>query len=278
MQTTPTRPLAVAAAILSLWGTPASAQGFGVTPISSEAPRPTLSVVERSDRHVDDGDARAALSLLEQYLEAVPDDFEARWRAAMAAVALGIEATGTEIENEWFRRGMAHADLALAAQPDHPDALRASVAAKGSLSVQVGVGEATALGSDVWEMANRLLAMDADDAFAHNALGQLHREVAGLSGMARWLGRVFVGGEVLKAGNWDDALMHHGRAIALEPDNIRYRVGLGDALAGHGDIEEAIVQLEAALALPAANPWDEDFHGRARRLLAAARRRADRGG
>ena len=224
------------------------------------------------------GDAVGALDLLERYLEAVPDDFEARWRAAMAAVAVGIVATGTEIENRWYRRGMAHGDLALAARPDDFDALRASVAAKGSLSKQTGGREASRLGADVWEMTHKLLEADPDDAFAHDALGQFHYQIAKLSRIERFLGRVFVGARVMDLGTWEGALTHHRRAVDLEPDNLRYRVGLGDVLADHGDFEEAIVELEAALAILATTPWDEDFHGQARRCLERARREAGSGG
>ena len=221
---------------------------------------------------MEEGDAAGALDLLEQYLEAVPDDFGARWRAGVAAVALGIVATGTEIENRWYRRGMAHSDLALAARPDDVDALRASVAAKGSLSKQVGGREASRLGADVWEMTHKLLEANPDDAFAHDALGQFHHQVAKLSRIERFLGRVFVGAAVMDLGTWEGALTHHGRAVALEPNNLRFQVGLGLALSDHGDFAQAIVHLEAALAIRVTTPWDEDFYLQARRFLARARR------
>ncbi len=240
--------------------------------------RPSLTVVERADRSMEGGDAVGALDLLEQYLEAVPEDFEARWRAAMAAVALGVVATGTEIENRWYRRGIAHGDLALAAQPDDIDALRASVAAKGSLSKQTGGREASRLGADVWDMTHQLLEADPDDAFAHDALGQFHYQVAKLSRIQRFLGRVFVGARVMDLGTWEGALTHHGRAVELEPDNLRYRVGLGLVLLDHGDFEEAIVHLEAAVAISFTSPWDEDFYHRGLRHLAKARREAGSGG
>lgn len=263
--------------LLQAIGTTSAARGQEVR-VSPVGLRPSLSVVERADRSMEGGDAVGALDLLEQYLEAVPDDFGARWRAGMAAVALGIVATGTEIENRWYRRGMAHSDLALAARPDDFDALRASVAAKGSLSKQTGGREASRLGADVWEMTHKLLESDPDDAFAHDALGQFHHQVAKLSRIERFLGRVFVGARVMDLGTWEGALMHHGLAVALEPDNLRYRVGLGLVLLDHGDFEEAIVHLEAALAISFTTPWDEDFYHQARRFLARAQRAEGSGG
>jgi len=256
----------------------ASAVGGQEVRIAPDVLRPTLSVVQRADRSMEAGDAVAAFDLLEGYLAAVPDDVDARWRAAMAAVALGVVATGTEADLQWYRRAMAHADIALAARPDGIEELRASVAAKGSVSKQAGPGEASSLGKDVWDMTNKLLEFDADDAFAHDALGQFHYQVAQLSRIRRFLGRVFVGAVVMDLGTWDGALTHHGRAAALEPGNIRYRVGFGDALETHGDHEQAIIELEAALAIPATTPWDEEFQHQARRYLAKARSEVGAGG
>src|SRR5689334_10679295 len=75
------------------------------------------------------GQVEAALRVLEERLTSRPDDVDARWRAARAAVSLGILATGTEVENRWYRLGSEHADRVLAAHPDHADALRWAVAA-----------------------------------------------------------------------------------------------------------------------------------------------------
>lgn len=232
----------------------------------------TTNVPERADRLLNAGDVGKALGLLEAHLSNHPDDFEAQWRAARAAVYMGILATGTDIENAWYRRGIAHADRALAERPDDPEALRWAVASKGNLAVQTGAREAVRLTEEIWTLDHRLLKIDPNDALAHDALGSLHYQVMKLSSFERTLGRLFMGGNILALANWDDALKHLHKAVELAPDNILYRVDLADALTARGRVHEAMAQLDTAVALPKRLPVDDDFRERAERRLAKLRR------
>ena len=245
-------------------GTPALAQTSPVTLFElSESP----SVVERADRAYWEGDAVESLRLLEGLLANTPDNADARWRAARASVALGIIANGEELENRWYRHGIAHADEALRLDSANADVIRWAVASKGQLALQTGPFETSRLAQEIWTMSHELLARDPDDGFAHHALGTLHFEVMTLSRVERFLGRLFLGGDALSKASWDDAVYHHERAVAVEPSAIAFRVGFANTLTRRDRVHEAIEQLRRATSLPTAHPGDSDYRGQAERRL-----------
>jgi tetratricopeptide (TPR) repeat protein len=251
----------VALALLFGFGRAAAQQssegGATVTPDVTHARADSLVLADRTED---------ALAALEQHLERAPTDFEARWRAARAAVFLGFLASGTDEENRWFRRGADHADRALGDRPDHPEAVRWALAAKGNLAVQTGLTESARLGHEVWTLAHRALALDAGSAHAHYALGKLEYELLKLSRVQRLLSRPFRKQE-LRDASWPQALAFAERAVDLEPGNALYRLGLADTLWRVGRHTDAIAQLERAKELPLALPVERDFRDRAELLL-----------
>jgi hypothetical protein len=231
----------------------------------SESP-PLAPVLARADSLLAADRVEDALGALESHLEREAADFGARWRAARAAVYLGILASGTEIENRWYRRGAEHAERALAARRDDPEALRWALAAKGNLAVQTGVTESARLGGEVWELARRLLTLDPRSADAHYALGKLEYELLKLNRVQRLVSRPFRKGELAHP-SWPKALEHAERAVALDPASPLYRLGLADTLWRVGRHADAAAQLELAKALPVRAPVDRDFRARADLLL-----------
>lgn len=245
-------------------GTPALAQASPVTLFElSESP----SVVERADRAYWGGDAVESLRLLEGLLANTPRNVDLLWRAARASVALGVIANGEELENRWYRHGIAHSDVALQLDSGNADVLRWAVASKGQLAVQTGARETARLAQEVWTMAHNLLERDPSDGLAHHALGTLHYEVMKMSAFKRFLGRMFLGGEALAQANWDDAVYHHERAVAIEPTAIAFRVGFANTLKRRDRVPEAIEQLRRATSLPFLHPGDSDYQGLAHRYL-----------
>ena len=256
-----------------LYAFAALALGHGI-PALAQAPRVTVfelsespSVLERGDRAYWEGDAVESLRLLEGLLANTPDDVGARWRAARASVALGIIANGEELENRWYRNGIAHADEALRLDSANSEVMRWAVASKGQLALQTGPLETSRLAQEIWDMSHELLARDPEDGFAHHALGVLHYEVMTLSRVQRFLGRLFLGGDALGKASWEDAVYHHERAVALEPTVIAFRVGFANTLTRRERAVEAIEQLRQATSLPTARPGDSDFQGVAHRRL-----------
>jgi Flp pilus assembly protein TadD len=230
--------------------------------------------VQEADALLDAEQVREALERLEARLARVPTDREARWRAARAAVYLGILATGTDVENGWFRRGAAHADQLRAAAPDDLEGMRWALAAKGQLAVQTGLAESVRLTREVQALAGRLLARDSTDSAAWYALGKLQYEVLTLNPVARFLSRPFRS-EIVAAAGWPQALQLLARAVTLDPAQPLFRLGLADALWAVGRRAEAVREYEQARDLPRRTPADRDFQAHAQAAVVRAQQGRD---
>jgi tetratricopeptide (TPR) repeat protein len=240
-----------------------------------QPPAPSVAPeVQEADALLAAEQVREALQRLEARLARVPSDREARWRAARAAVYLGILATGTEVENGWFRRGAAHADQLRAVAPDDVEGMRWALAAKGQLAVQTGLVETVRLTREVQALADRLLARDSTDAAALYALGKLQYEVLTLNPVARLLSRPFRT-EIVASARWPQALQLLGRAVTLDPTQPLFRLGLADALWAVGRQAEAVREYEQARDLPQRTPADRDFQARAQAAVARAQQGRD---
>jgi tetratricopeptide (TPR) repeat protein len=223
-------------------------------------------LLARADSLVGSGHIEDALKELDAHLERDPSDFDARWRAARAAVYLGILATGTEIENRWFHEGADHADRALALRPKDHEALRWALAAKGNLAVQTRVPENAKMGSAVYGLAQQVLATWPDDPEAYYALGKLEYELLKLNRVQRLMARPFQRDE-LDHLTWEQALAAAQRAVELDPRSALYRINLGQTLWRMGRRAEATAQWQMARELPLRTPVDGDFRDYAGLLL-----------
>ena len=236
---------------------------------------PALSWSARADQLLDAGDPSAALEALAPVLGEAPTP-EALWRAARAEYQQGILATDQDSTNAWYRHAVVHAEAALEAAGDHPEALRWAVAANGSVANAPGVGprETARTARRAWELTRRLLEVAPDDPVAHSAMGSLHAEVLTMNFFEKILAKAILG-DMVGGARWDDALDHHRRAVELDGATVLYRLELGKALGWHGDLAGARTALAAALALrprtpldrvhqEAARTWLESFGGQAR--------------
>lgn len=264
--------LALFLAILQVGATPEPSAGQVERPdgpggLAVLRPLESGSALERADSLFAAGAVLESLDLVEARLGAAPSDFEARWRAARGALVLGILASGTEVENAWFRRAVAHAERAVDLRPRNTRGLYLAASSKGRLALQTGARETADLAQEVWELAHRVLKLEPDHAGAHNVLGKLHQEVMSLSVFRRFLARTFLGGEALDQASWEAALGHHERAVELEPTSILYRVDLAETLVRRDREAEALEHLRLAAGLPLATPADRDFRAVARSRL-----------
>lgn len=226
------------------------------------------TVAEHADILLTQGLVAEAFRLLDARIETDPDDFGARWRAARAALFLGILAVDQDAEKAWYRKATRYAEDALRQKPDDPDALRWAAATEGKLALRTGVPERVHLASRVWKLDQRLLSIAPNDALAHDVRGTLEYEVMHLSGPERIAGRLMGGGELLTVASWSDALAEQERAVALDPGSILYRTDLAATLTAMGRQDEAVAQLQAAERLPVRLPVDSVFKASARRRLA----------
>ena len=264
----------VAALILAPGTTAASAQApaLSVGPVARLV-SPTLAVADSLFFAMEPD---SALLRLEVRLEVAPDDFEARWQAARAALVLGtIREGGDESKGQMLRRATYHAEYALALRPDDPEALSWAAATKGRLAIDdSGVRAQAQLAHEVWELSNRLLAIDPNHPLGNDVIGKLHQEITKLSGFERFLARTILGGgAALKEASWERSEEHLLRAIEADPTVVLFYLDLGETYLAQGKVELAIPVLEAGLALPDMYPPDPKFKRTLRRRLREARSR-----
>ncbi len=253
-----------------LLGSSPIAGGLGAQSTSSPLTAPPLAetVLARADSLYAAADVDASFAVAEALAAVDPSDGAAGWRAARAAVVLGLLAEEEEEQNAWYRRGEGHAARAVSADSLAIDALFWLAAAKGRLALQAGAREAAELGDEVWRIAHRILEAEPDHAGAHNILGKLNHEVMTLSRFERFLGRLFLGhNEALDGSSWEGAESHQLLAIAAEPEGILYRYDLARTYLRRGRRAEAEAELRTVLALPPRFPPDRMLQDDARRLV-----------
>lgn len=239
------------------------------------APPPPLEAAtgdKLADEAVDEllveGRLGDVLQRLDLRIERDSADVEALWRAARAALMLGVLEERTDVEEALFVRAGDYGEAAVALRPDDPEVLYWAAASLGREALQHGPRTSTRLVQRVWDLTHRILEIDPQHAGAHNILGKLNQEVMSLSGFERFVARLLFSIDPLKEANWDDALGHHRRAVEADPETVLFGRDLGETLAALDRVDEARAVWEAALALPSVHPVDDRFKVDIRRMLA----------
>lgn len=228
----------------------------------------TATPLEQADSLFLAFDPVAALAVLESHLQEHPDDYAARWRAARAALVLGILEPDSEMAEALFVRAGDHGEAATTLRPDGVDGLYWTGAALGREALQHGPRTSTRLVQQVWDVTHRLLDLAPEHAGGHNILGKLNQEVMSLSGFERFIGRLLFRIDPLKEATWERAVHHHEAAVASDPEVILFRLDLGLTYLALERPDEARAQFEAALEIGPTFPVDPYFKDEVRRRLA----------
>ena len=215
------------------------------------------------------GEPRLSLEKLEPRLDAEPPDFAALWRAARAAVVIGIDQEEEEAQQAWLEPALGWAQLAAEARPGHVDGLYWRGVAAGRLAMNAGPGRAVALAETVYDDAHAILAQDSLHGGAHNMLGKLNYEVMTLSRFKRVVARTFMSSPALDDTSWEQAEFHLARAAELWPDFVLFHFDLAQLLRRRGRRDEAIAAYRRALELPVVHPTDRGLQRQAREVLDA---------
>ncbi len=239
-------------------------------------PLPAVSLSLRVEQLYLEGRHRESLTLLERHLEGSPGDYAARVLAARESLILEYGASDPDSAKVWLHRAIAHGEGALALDPTGVDGRYVSLAAKGRLALLEGPRTKARLGVEVERDALSLLESNSLHAGAHNAVGRVYMEIAGLSWLERFMARPWLGGALLSRSTWDAAELHLRRAVELQPERNFNHLDLGDLLLDRGRLEEAKVVLDEALRVPLEIPSHEGFRAEARLLLDEIGRREAR--
>jgi tetratricopeptide (TPR) repeat protein len=263
-------PLAVAFAMILPVGSSGPSGGSPEAEVEAEVEAWGL---EQADSLFLAGHPRAALDLVEGMLEEDPRDYEALWRAASFAVALGViseEDRSGGSPGDWYAKAEDFASRGVELRPERVEARYWEVATLGRRALAAGPSEASELADRIRGGALEILDRDPDHPGAHNALGRLYYEIMALPGMSRFLGRTFAGGEALGEASWPLAEDHLRRAVELAPDMPLYRLDLARFLVRRGDRAVAREELRRVVAEARGRPPHQAFAAEARKLLREA--------
>ena len=263
-------PLAVAFAMILPVGSSGPSGGSPEAEVEAEVEAWGL---EQADSLFLAGHPRAALDLVEGMLEEDPRDYEALWRAASFAMALGViseEDRSGGSPGDWYAKAEDFASRGVELRPERVEARYWEVATLGRRALAAGPSEASELADRIRGGALEILDRDPDHPGAHNALGRLYYEIMALPGMSRFLGRTFAGGEALGEASWPLAEDHLRRAVELAPDMPLYRLDLARFLVRRGDRAVAREELRRVVAEARGRPPHQAFAAEARKLLREA--------
>jgi tetratricopeptide (TPR) repeat protein len=214
----------------------------------------------------------ASFRRLEARVEIAPSDYEARWRAARAALILGVIEEDRERTGRWLRIAVQHASEARRLRPDNVDAIAWLAAAKGRLAQDIGgAREQVRLAQEVWALTQEALAIDGNHALANSVFGKLNQEVRSLSGFERFIARTFMGGGApMKSSSWEAAEEHILRALENEPGTVLFYKDLGDTYRLQDKLDLARTAYQEGLAAPDLYPsdpmWKEQMADRIKQL------------
>lgn len=224
--------------------------------------------VTRGDDHFAALRADSALEAYRGALTTEPDRFDALWRAARAAVSVGMLDESDEGSSQWYDLALEFADRAVDIAPDSADAWLWRAIATGQQALIASPSRRVELSERVRGYALRTLELDPDAAGAHHVLGQWHAEIQRLGGLTRFAAERLLGAQTFAEASWSAAERHLRRAVELEPAAPIHRLALARLLLDRDRQREAVDQLEVGAALPPLEPTDPRDLVAIRRLLA----------
>jgi tetratricopeptide (TPR) repeat protein len=198
--------------------------------------------------------------------------YEANWKAAraIADIAKQIQGNADSLKrrrDSLYSVGRGYAERAVRADSTRPDGHYAVSMVLGRLSLTKGSKERVRYAKIIYDEASRAVQIDSNYDMAHHVLGAWNAEVKRLSGIQRFFAKALFGGGFMDKANWDDAVRHLQRAVALAPNHIYHRLELAEVYTDLGRYSKAREQLQAIAPLPTADVLDAQYKEDAAALL-----------
>jgi tetratricopeptide (TPR) repeat protein len=237
-------------------------------------------------QHVAAGDSAGLMHpdiQLRHYQAALAIDslsYEANWKAAraIADVAKQIQGNDDSLKlrrDSLYAVGRVYAERAIRADSTKADGHYALAMVLGRLSRTKGSKERVKYAKIIYDEATRAVQINPNHNFAHHVLGAWNAEVERLSSFQRFFAKALFGGGFMSKANWDDAVSHLERAVAIRPDWIYHRLELAQIYTDVGAYSKAREQLMAIPSLPTQDVLDPQYRKEAADLLERIRNQKD---
>ena len=245
-----------------------------------------LLVAQNPVNHVALGDSAGLMHpdvALRHYQAALAIDslsYEANWKAAraIADVAKQIQGNADSLKrrrDSLYSVGRGYAERAIRADSTRADGHYALSMVLGRLSRTKGSKERVRYAKIIYDEASRAVQIDSNYDMAHHVLGAWNAEVKRLSGIQRFFAKALFGGGFMSVANWDDAVRHLERAVAIAPNHIYHRLELAEVYTDLGRYSKARVQLQAIATLSEVDVLDGQYKKDAAALLADIKNEKD---
>jgi len=198
--------------------------------------------------------------------------YAANWKAAraIADVAKQIQGNDDSLKHRrdsLYSVGRGYAERAIRADSTRADGHYALSMVLGRLSRTKGSKERVRYAKIIFDEATRAVQIDSNHDTAHHVLGAWHAEVKRLSGFQRFFAKMLFGGGFMDKANWDDAVRHLERAVAIAPNHIYHRLELAEVYTDLGRYSKAIDVLQVIATLQNVDVLDAQYKQEAAALL-----------
>jgi tetratricopeptide (TPR) repeat protein len=218
------------------------------------------------ENHLAEGDrAYAALdgpAALDHYEKAVaesPNNYEALYKAAHAAIDLGIPARDATRRAALFATAERYARRAVAVNPGDAEGHFILSFALGKTALSQSARGRVKYGTDVRAHALECLRLQPGHTGCLHVMGAWNAEVMRLNGFVRLIAKSILGGRVFGAASWSEAVRYMEAAVAGDPQRVVHRLDMGEIYRDVGDKAKARAQWETGLRLPATEYNDRRF-------------------
>jgi tetratricopeptide (TPR) repeat protein len=206
--------------------------------------------------------------------------FEANWKAARSMVDIAKQITGKadslkRQRDSIYTVARAYAERALRIDSTDAEGHFARALVLGQLSRTRGGKERVRFARIIFDEAMRAIALDSTHDGAHHILGAWHAEVKRLSGIQKFFAKTLFGGGFLDRGNWEAAIAHLERAVALRPEYVFHRLELAQVLVDRKRYSEARALLATIPPLSQSDVMDEQYQRDAAALAERIRDKRD---
>jgi tetratricopeptide (TPR) repeat protein len=254
---------------------PPTSRADSAQPAATLTPAPKLSADTLVAAHITAGDrehvamhAGAALSEYEQAIAIDSTSYEALYKAAREAVDLGEFDPDAAARSARYAKGLGYAQRAVAADSNGADGHFHVARALGRQALSVGSRARIRYAKAVRAEALKALAIDSLHPGALHVMGVWNAEIMRLSGIERFIARNLLGGGILGAASWREAVRYMEQSVAVEPQRIVHHLDLAKIYADIGETAKAREQFGLVLSLPPADYNDPHYQQEARDRLA----------